>query len=79
MKLKELIRRLKKTYYQTGNVDCVSPQGINFTPVEYSPREDERTKQTQLVFGPVGTKLELAKKISVSKIETDIIEAQSDE
>jgi len=78
MKLKELIRRLKKTYYRAGNVDCVSPQGINFTPLEYSEMEDENAKAMKLVFGPFGTKADLAKKISVSKLEEEIIEAQSD-
>ena len=82
MKLNELIRRLKKLNYRVGNVDCVSPMGENFTPLEYYEMEDANkpiSGAKRLVFGPIGTKASLASQSQKSQVEKDIQEAQSDD
>jgi hypothetical protein len=82
MKLNELIRRLKKLNYKVGNIDCVSPLGDNFTPLEFYEMEDPEkpiAKPKRLVFGPIGTKALIANRSKQSQIERDIQEAQLDE
>lgn len=82
MKLNELIRQLKKINYRLGNVDCVSPSGENFTPVEYYEMKDSKVplpNNMKIVFGPIGTKANMSKKIALSKVIQDIQEAQSNE
>jgi len=82
MKLNELIRRLKKLNYRVGNVDCVSPMGENFTPLEFYEMEDPDKPiagPKRLVFGPMGTKAAIANRSKQSQVEKDILAAQSDE